>query len=181
LRREIGETTGIAHALHGIGEIERNAGDHAEAAAAFEQVIAYLQGEEVHKAWQLAAVRHSLADVRRRQGRDLEARLLVAEALTALRDLGDDRALAECALLVAALALADGQDPESAVRLLAATEALIETSGLAPEDPAQLGRCIAEARAVVPRTRFEELSAEARSLTASDVTALALAVVGNGR
>jgi hypothetical protein len=98
------------------------------------------------------------------RGEGGQARALFAESLSVQKEQGNKQGIAECLAGLAAVA----RSPERAVRLFAATEALLDAVGvpLSPADRADWDRDLAAARAQLDGVTFASTWAEGRAMAA---------------
>lgn len=113
----------------------------------------------------------NLADLAAEQGNHLEALTRLREALTTAREVGSTYLILNLLPSFATVAAAVGAW-EAAARLLGATDAMIEESGLQP-DPGAWQPAL-DAAAVSHGPRFAHLRAEGRALSRDEAIALAL-------
>jgi tetratricopeptide (TPR) repeat protein len=87
LRRELGDTWGIAASLNNLGLVAEEQGDYAAARALFEESLALER--ELGNTWGIAASLTNLGNVAYTQGDYTAARTLQEESLALKRELGD--------------------------------------------------------------------------------------------
>jgi predicted ATPase len=102
LRREVGDTSGIAASLSGLGHVAFQQGDYARAAILHEQALALRR--KVEDRWGMTASLHCLARVASRQADDERAVALLTESLVLGRDIGAGELTAESLEMLAWLA-----------------------------------------------------------------------------
>jgi predicted ATPase/DNA-binding CsgD family transcriptional regulator len=161
LARATGDAEWEARALVGLGEIARHQGNHHDARAHFERALALYREirNPVHTALGLRKLAHAalhLGDLR-------EAREALLESLRAFRRVDQRGGVAACAVGLACVRSAEGDDA-GAVRLLAASGLLTadETGVLQPADVADRDAALARSRARLGERAFDEAIGQGR-------------------
>lgn len=124
-----GDTWFIALVLNYLGDLARSESDYDQAADLYSRSLAGLQQQA--NAEGTASVLHNLGYIAHHQNDDRRALGLFIEALDGFGNQGDHRGVAECLAGVGAAVLGLGQ-PEPAVHLLGASDALLASIGSAP-------------------------------------------------
>jgi len=119
--RALGDDWGTAQVLNMLGDLARSQGDDASAQARYEEALTLLRGRGLPGT--VPSLLHNLGYLASRQGDTRRASRLFRESLTLFRDQGDQRGIADC-LAGLAGALGAMKQPERAVRLLGASDAL---------------------------------------------------------
>ena len=183
MTREIGDRWNLARVLQYLGEVARASGDDDRARACYEESLVLFQqlGEPIAT----ASVLHNLGFVACHQ-RDCERAVqLFAECLTMGWERGANRVVAYCLMGLAGTIGLLGE-PERAVRLLGAADALFAATGATfwPVDRMERERNLASIRAVLDDRAFDAALAAGRALTPeatmNEVTA-AISAVGRPR
>ena len=174
IRRGLGDKAGIAASLNNVSMVAIQQGDYAAARSLLEESLRLCQ--EVGDRWLNAVALDTLGDLTRVQGDYAAARSLFGESLAICRQLDDKRGIAYCLEGLAAVASAQGQHRRAA-QLLAAAEALRETSGapLRISERAQHDRDVAAVRAGLGDEQFIAAWAEGRAMAAERAIEYALA------
>jgi non-specific serine/threonine protein kinase len=134
----------IAVVVDNIGTIAHLQGDHDQATARGEQALATWR--RLGNAWGIATALQGLGDSAYRQGDLDRAEALFRESLALNADERDLPGVAWCLERLGLVAISRG-DPERAVRLLATTDALAASIGIAhPDVPDEHERLVAAAR-----------------------------------
>ncbi|MEJ2556769.1 MAG: tetratricopeptide repeat protein [Anaerolineae bacterium] len=152
----------MAKSLNNLGYVSLDQGDY-EAARAQLEIAVKLQ-REIGDRWEIANALHSLGSVTRAQGDYSAACSAYKESMTIFRELGDKRSIAyllEDSGVLAALQ----QEPERALRLACAAEALREAIGapLSPADKDKLYTMLEPARQALGEAAASSLVAEGRA------------------
>jgi predicted ATPase/DNA-binding CsgD family transcriptional regulator len=145
LYREHGLTDRVAGALNCLGDLAKLAGDNKRAVICYEESLSLWR--ELRGAPGIASALHKLGQISRSEGDNDLARARFVESLAMQRELGNKQGIGEClAALAGTTAAAD--HPVRAVRLLAASAALLESIGfpLAPADQLTLSDDITATR-----------------------------------
>jgi tetratricopeptide (TPR) repeat protein len=173
LARELADQHSIAIYLNNLGEMLRYQGDNARATAFYAESLTRFQ--DLDAEWGVALARNGLATIALQGGDHAQAQKYYAVNLAFYREVGDSRLLGINLAGMAAVILAQGQ-PERAVRLLGAAEALFEASE-APLTLAERGdnqHSVAAARAQLDAARFAASWAEGRATEPEQSIASAL-------
>jgi hypothetical protein len=174
LRREIGDTRGVALALNHLGIIARYRGDYVTATQRAEESLRLRRsvGAQLSVTFSLSA----LAEVARLQGNLGRAEALYRETIAARRRLDVKEGLPENVLGLAAVACAAGEFAHAA-RLLGASDMLRETTHqpLPPIDRPHYERTRAAIQAGLPAADFARELAAGRAMSLEQAVAEALA------
>lgn len=154
--REIGDVWGLSFALDALGTVLRDEDDLGGARTCFEESLRIRQLSEDR--WGVSRCLYGLAEVNRRDGRIPEAASKYLESIRASRGRWDRAGLAQSAEGLALIA-SRNTDYESAVRLLAAADALRRTCG--PEASPQRAAELEQLRHVVHEAGVGKSSAAA--------------------
>ncbi|HSR30876.1 MAG TPA: tetratricopeptide repeat protein, partial [Anaerolineae bacterium] len=159
---ERGEKDLAGTTLNRLGELARLRGDDDEAAAMFEEGLAL--SREVQLKAEIPSFLKNLGHVARHRGDCDQARTLFAESLALQQEYGNKQGMAESLAGLASVAA----QPECAVRLFAAVEALLDAVGapLSPADRADLERNLAAVRAQLDQRAFAAAWTEGQALAA---------------
>ena len=136
LNRELGDASRVAFSLHVLGLVARDQGQDARAEALLEESLGIFR--ELEDTWGVTTALVSLGVAARLRGARVRATTLLQEGLSLRKRLGDKVGIAECLEDLAAVAAGDA--PERAVRLLGAGEALRGAMG-AQLPPAHRADC----------------------------------------
>jgi DNA-binding CsgD family transcriptional regulator len=174
-------TTGVAEwggmALAELGDTRLMTGDVAEAVLLLDEALALLRRFESPVG--IVLTLGERAHAARMQGDQVLAARLFAESITAAVELGSERFLLGAVAGLAGVALALGQ-PERAVRLLSAVEAIRAMSGLGRiSHAAHTARILAEVRTRLPEPVFVAAWEEGRALPFTDARADAMALAAS--
>jgi DNA-binding NarL/FixJ family response regulator len=173
LFRATGESGQDANPMMSLGRVAMRAGDLVAARAWFEQALARRRqtGDQFLVAHSLAA----LGDLARREGHHDEAIARLSEGLDLFRQLGARHAVDICLVGLGAVSAAAGQPPRAA-RLLAAAEALRESTGavLPLIDAHDYAQLVAGIRAALGEDLFARTWAAGRALALEQVIDMAL-------
>jgi DNA-binding CsgD family transcriptional regulator len=139
LYRAVGDQRGTAMLLHNLGDLAYEQGDHHHAEQLFEESLALER--DIGDTWLVARTIGSLGAVVLAQGRYAAATTALTEGLAIVQLLGDKLGLAQVLTGFAQLASRQNQ-PERAVRLFAAADALLQVAGarFVGGDKAELNR-----------------------------------------
>ncbi len=167
--RRVGNPTGLAGALRGLGDVARLAGDLDEAARLYEQTLDRLDPHWVKSSRHHVRALLGLGRIAQERGDLATARARMREAAVVAVAQGP---LHDCALAVEALAgvALDDPDPAGAVRLLAAAPVL---RGVAPSDDREVARVRADARARLGEDGYATAYATGSALTLGEACRLA--------
>ncbi len=159
---ETGQKDLASMTLNRLGELARLRGENEEAAAMFEEGLAL--SRELQLKAEIPSLLKNLGHVARRRGDCEQARALFAESLALQQEHGNKQGMAESLAGLASVA----DQPECAVRLFAAVEALLEAVGapLSPADRADLERNLAAMRVQLDEGAFAAAWAEGQALAA---------------
>jgi tetratricopeptide (TPR) repeat protein len=141
----LGDRWALASALNNLGELARCRGDYAAAKSCYYESLTLRR--ELDNRIGIAVSLHNLGHVAHQSGDDGQAGALFAEALLMSRELGDVQCIAENLTGLAGVFATQSQ-PDRALRLFGAAEALLESIGarLDPADRVERDRNIAIAR-----------------------------------
>jgi tetratricopeptide (TPR) repeat protein len=175
LSREIGELNHTAWCLSFLGGVALSQGDATRATQLIEESLSLFQrqGDTQGKVWAL----HTLGEAARAQGDHISAAANYVASLKIFRERRDNVGIARSLEDLASIAEARGQ-PERAVRLCGAAEALSEAIGSpipAPERPIY-ERTVAAAHAQLDEATCAAAWAEGRALSLEQAIAEALGV-----
>jgi predicted ATPase/DNA-binding CsgD family transcriptional regulator len=161
--------------LHNLGAAAYGLGEHASAAAYFEEALARVR-DLGHSSLALVALA-GLGNVARDQGDYVRSAELYREGLEQSWTRGNKRITAYTLAGLGSIAGAHDQ-PELATRLFGAAEALLEVIGvpLMPAFRAGHERAVAAVRAALPATAFTEAWEAGRALSLKEAVAAARAV-----
>ncbi len=173
LYRKLGMHWGVASGLNNLANLAHKDGDYARARAMYEESLAV--DREVGDPFNSIVVLNNLGSLSLREGDHPAARNRFVESLRLSHDLGNKRGIAFNLVGLAQLAVASGQ-PELAVRLFGAAEALREKIGLPlpEEDRAESERSLGQARAALTPEAFAAAFEKGKGLSLDDAVALAL-------
>jgi predicted ATPase/DNA-binding CsgD family transcriptional regulator len=161
LARATGDAEWEARALVGLGEIARHQGDHRAARTHFDRALELYREirNPVHTALALRKLAHAALHLGDLRG----AREALLESLRAFRRVDQRGGVAACAVGLACVRSAEGDDA-GAVRLLAASGLLAadETGVLQPADVADRDAALARSRARLGERAFEEAVGQGR-------------------
>jgi predicted ATPase/DNA-binding SARP family transcriptional activator len=176
--QELEDRAGIAYALTSLGEVARCQGNYRQAAAFYEQGIVLWR--ELGNNEGIATSLHNLGHVALYQQDYQQAAGRFRESLAHFQELGNKRCIALCLAGLAGTASMTGQ-PERAVRLFGAAQALHETIGahLEPADRAEHERNRAAAYAQLDETAVDAAYAAGRAMTLEQAIDDALATEEN--
>ena len=167
LRRELGIRSGINHALVGLAMVEFRAGQFGTARELSEEALSLVEDPPVPtNALDTALLAGESA---RRCGDRSSARRLLLQALRLSAELGHRATFPELLQEIAAASTARADS----VRLLSASEGLLREVGLPRWDPHDYERTIAELRATLGDTVFEEAWSNGATLSEKEVLSLA--------
>ena len=174
---EAGDQEGVAQSLSQLGDVARGRGDPETAQAFYQQSLSLLK--EVGDKWGAANVLTDLGDLALDQGDPDFAHRLFEESLVLFGELGDRRGLVgslEGFVGVSAL----NQQPERALRLAGATEALRETLGapLTLADRTKLEQRIEPARDAVGQGASSAAWVAGRAMSIEEAITYATAPIG---
>jgi predicted ATPase/DNA-binding CsgD family transcriptional regulator len=177
LMRQTGVPILEAMVLGELGDTRLLMGDVAEAVLLLDEALALLRRTE--SAVGIAVTIGERAHAARMQGDQALAAHLFAESITVAAEIGSERLLLGAVAGLAGVALALGQ-PERAVCLLGAVEALRVTSGLGRmPHAAHTARILAEVRTSLPEPAFATAWEEGRHLSVAEAVAEAGAIVAS--
>jgi DNA-binding CsgD family transcriptional regulator/tetratricopeptide (TPR) repeat protein len=161
LARATGDAEWEARALVGLGEIARHQANYGDARAHFDRALALYR--EIRNPVHTALGLRKLAHVALHLGDLRQAREALLESLRAFRRVDQRGGVAACAVGLACLRSAEGDDA-GAVRLLAASGLLIadHTGVLQPADVADRDAALARSRARLGEVVFEEALGQGR-------------------
>jgi predicted ATPase/DNA-binding SARP family transcriptional activator len=176
--QELEDRAGVAYALTSLGEVARCQGNYPQAAAYYEQGIVLWR--ELGNNEGLATALHNLGHVALYQQNYQQAGSRFRESLARFQELGSKRCIALCLAGLAGLASTTGQ-PERAVRLFGAAQALLEGIGaeLEPADRAGYERTRAAAYVQLDETAVDAAYAEGCAMTLEQAVGDALATEEN--
>ncbi|HVA93007.1 MAG TPA: LuxR C-terminal-related transcriptional regulator, partial [Chloroflexota bacterium] len=165
---------GTAQVLNMLGDLARSQGDEAGARARYEEALALLRGRGLPGT--VPSLLHNLGYLASRQGDTRRALRLFRESLALFRDQGDQRGIADC-LTGLAGSLGAMKQPERAVRLLGAADALREVTGAAvwPANAADYDRSLRLVRGQLGEAAFVLKWTAGRALPLERAIAEALA------
>jgi predicted ATPase/DNA-binding XRE family transcriptional regulator len=163
LFRELEDRAGIATVLSNLGEVAEEEGEYGKAAAFYQESLDLYQ--ELGEKRGIALLTGRLGRIARIQADYGRAAALYDESLLLHRELGDRLGISQDLEGMAAVRAACGQ-PEPAVRLWAAAEALREAIGAPPKDVerARYEPLVANAREALGEEAFANVWAEGRGL-----------------
>jgi DNA-binding CsgD family transcriptional regulator/Tfp pilus assembly protein PilF len=130
LWEQLGDTWFIAQALNGLADVARSESDDERAGDLYARSLAGLR-QHLDYTVGAASVLHNLGYIARHQNDHRRALGLFVEALDIFENQGDHRGIAECLAGIGAAILGLGQ-PEHAVRLFGASDALLASIGTTP-------------------------------------------------
>jgi hypothetical protein len=168
--RDAGDETNIIEALALLGESARSQRDYRRAAALFGDALgrARASGDQ----FRIATLQPRLADVLRILGDSKQARALYLDSVVGLYRLGEKWFLMRSMVGLARVSI--GSDPERAVRLLGAAQALRDGLGALP-DQANFDRAVGAVRDALPAARFESAWADGHAMDLARAVAYASA------
>ena len=164
LFRALEDRAGIATVLSNLGGVSEGEGEYGKAAAFYQESLDLYR--EVGEKRGIALLACRLGGIARIQADYARAAALYDESLRLHRELGDRRGIPQDLEGVAAMLAARGQ-PETAVRLWWAAEALRERIGAPPNDieRARYEPLVATAREALGEEAFANVWTEGRGLT----------------
>jgi predicted ATPase/class 3 adenylate cyclase len=173
LMRELGDKRSLARSLHDLGHLALEQGEENRAAALLEESLALFR--ELADKQDIAFALHNLGVLAWRRRNHGAARAFHEESLALRRELGDQRGIAQSLVGLAELVQAHGQ-PERSVRLLGATEVLLEsiTGCLETLDRVVYDRTVAVVRAQLDEATLSAFWAEGRAMPLEQIIAYAL-------
>jgi predicted ATPase/class 3 adenylate cyclase len=174
LRRQLGDKGGIAHALSGLADLGIRTGDLPHATALYEEVLK--TAREVQDTSFAAFTLVNLAHIARLEANEARTVSLLRQGLSLASGQGETYILVEYLEEVAAVALGRDQAVLAAARLFGASQAIRETSGLAPSFPDDHERNLAQARRQLGED-FAAAWSEGRTMTLEEAVAHALEIV----
>jgi DNA-binding CsgD family transcriptional regulator len=127
LFRTLADTRGIAAALSSLGTLASSRGDFVAADELYAECAVLFR--ELGDSRDIAACLSTQAGIARDRGDLGRATAFAQESLALFHELGDHRGIAVCLELIGSAIAAQGQ-PERGTRLLAAAEAVRETTGI---------------------------------------------------
>jgi tetratricopeptide (TPR) repeat protein len=174
LNRRLGDASRVAFSLHVLGLVARDQGRSALAEALLEESLGIFRNLE--DTWGVTTALVSLGVAARLRGAHVQAAALLQEGLSLRKRLGDKVGIAECLEDLAAVAV--GDSPERAVRLLGAGEALRGSMGaqLPPAHRTDCERAAEIALARLGREAFEQEWSAGRRMDAERAVEDALAL-----
>ena len=167
IRRELGTRSGINHALVGLAMVEFRAGQFGTARELSEEALSLVEDPPVPTNARDTAL--LAGESARRCGDRSSARRLLLQALRLSAELGHRATFPELLQEIAAASTARADS----VRLLSASEGLLREVGLPRWDPHDYERTIAELRATLGDTVFEEAWNNGATLSEKEVLSLA--------
>jgi predicted ATPase/DNA-binding CsgD family transcriptional regulator len=172
--RELDFKPGIAQALNSIGELTRVYGDDKLAQSMYEECLLLVR--ETGEKRREAMILNNLGCLMMRRTDYIQAEQLFRSALSKRMQVGHDRRGAVTNILFLAGAIAATGDPERAVRLFGAAEALLEPMGvkLEPGDQPEHDRDLTYVRAHLDDATFQRYWKEGRALSLEQAAAYAL-------
>jgi DNA-binding CsgD family transcriptional regulator/tetratricopeptide (TPR) repeat protein len=175
LKRELGDDLGVAGTLHNLGVLAAREGDGNAAARLQNESLAIAR--RLGNQRLMASALIELGRVRLTEGDDTSARARLTEALQLAHDVGDKPRTAECLEAVAGVIAATSLSRDT-TRLCAAAEVLRELSGtpLPPDQQDSHSRVISQLQRRLSADTFDAAWAEGRTMPASEVIDLALAL-----
>ena len=164
LFRALGDKAGVAMALSNLGVVAEGEGEYAKAAAFYTESLDLYR--EVGEKRGIALLACRLGGISRMRGDHGRAAALYDESLLLHRELGERLGISQDFEGIAAMHAAGGQ-PETAVRLWAAAEALRERIGVPPRGAMHEGYepLLASVRETLGEEAFASVWAEGRGLT----------------
>jgi tetratricopeptide (TPR) repeat protein len=146
--RDLGDRSGIAWAMQGLGVTARHQGDHAAARRLSEESLAVFR--DLGDREGIATALNQLGEIEMAQGDFRAARTRQEDSLARFKALGDRSGIAASLDALARIAVAAGE-PERASRIWGAIERLREEIGTprVPGDRQEYERAVAAARAAV--------------------------------
>jgi predicted ATPase/class 3 adenylate cyclase/Tfp pilus assembly protein PilF len=127
LRRELGDTRGIASSLNNMALIAQDQGDYARAQAFYEESLTLRR--ELGDRWGIAMSLNNLGTIVEDQGDYARAQAFYEESLTLYRDLQDKQGIAESLANLGAVTVHQG-DPTRAIMFLEESLALYRYLGM---------------------------------------------------
>ncbi|HEU5101638.1 MAG TPA: tetratricopeptide repeat protein, partial [Roseiflexaceae bacterium] len=173
LQREQGRDDRIALSLHDLGTVARHQGEYGRARMLLEESLALVR--QLGDKGAIALVLSHLGQLAQAEGDFGRAAGHYDESLRLFSGLEDKAGIAWCLVELAEVCQAQGQ-PERAVRLLAAAEALLAAigRGLEPAVRADYERSLAVARVQLDEATFAAAWAAGRAMTLEQAMAYAL-------
>jgi non-specific serine/threonine protein kinase len=173
LRRQLGNTNGVAYSFWALATVALLEGSPATAESLFRESLAIFRdlGDRQGEAQAL----HGLARVSQRTGGELETLRRFHEALTLRQSLGERNWVVESIEGIAVVVAASGR-VERAVRLLGAATTLRAAISLVPwvAERLEVEQTLALARRALSRSAFDESWRAGQRLTLEQATAEAL-------
>jgi predicted ATPase/DNA-binding CsgD family transcriptional regulator len=173
LFRRLDDKPGIIWALNALGELARMDGDYALAGRVYEEslAIARKEGDKLRQALPL----HNLGYVAQHAGDYERAESTMLEGLALLLELENTRYIPQDLASLAGPIASQG-NAKKAARLLGASEALLEKTGMVPQagDQFEIERYEASVREQLDEAAFEAAWAEGRAMSLEEAVAYAL-------
>jgi predicted ATPase/DNA-binding CsgD family transcriptional regulator len=168
----LGDGFGMARAFNGLGLVAHARGDYL-AAQRWHQ-LGLEKRRELREPWGEALALGGLAAVLLDVGDLDRARNCLVESISLSQELGDRRGLAHCLEAFACVAVREGQ-PEQALRLVGAAEALRDTSELplSPPNRLHLERYLEPARRALGEASAAALRASGYAMSVDEAVAMA--------
>jgi predicted ATPase len=172
--RRIGNKSGIAFILTGMGELARQRGDYSQAELYYNEAMALAR--ELDQKSRMVMLLHNMAYVVLQRSHLQRAAALFREGLTLGQELPDQENFGMCLIGLGGVAIVSGL-PERAAMLFGAGEAILASIGahLAPADQSEYDRYVAQARAQLTSTDYQDAFNRGRKLTPAQAEELALA------
>jgi tetratricopeptide (TPR) repeat protein len=169
ISREVGSDMRLAAALTNLGQLEADAGNFDRATQVLQEALAIdtKQGDMLG----VALDQQSLAGVHLRAGRAADARDLLAAMADYVVSCGDPELLATTLEMAAANAAQLGEGLRTA-RLVGASEAIRQKTGIPIKQPEMLEEFLAPVRATTAPAEWDAALAAGRTLTQQQAAAL---------
>ena len=171
--RELGDKHGVARSLTGLGAVAFSQGKHVEAKAAYLEALDMF--EEFGDKQSASMLRNNLGEIALAQGELAEAKTYFTDSIPPFYQIGNKAGVAACLDGLGLVAAAE-HDPERAVRLYAAAEALNASIGEAvpPANRDEYSQSLASVREALGDAAFELAWAEGQTMSLEQAVTYAL-------
>ncbi len=167
------DQTGITRALNSLGELARLDGDYDRAEQAYQECLSYCRrsGEKLREAFVIS----NLGLVAQYQGKYEQAESRIKKALSLLKDLNVRYPLAGYLAFLSGPVAARG-NPERAVQLMGASDAILKAMslGLQPPDQTEIDRFEAAVREQLGEEAFRSAWEKGKTMSLEQAIAFAL-------
>jgi tetratricopeptide (TPR) repeat protein len=175
LFRILDDQAGISMALNGLGELARLDGDYERASKSYHKAIDIARGAG-NQLYETIAL-GNLGYIAHQQGDYAQAEAILLQAMTNLLELENTRYLPQGLAMLAGPVAAQGY-LEKAVRLLGASEALLESMGIMLQagDQFEVERYVSAIQEQLDKKTFEAAWAEGRAMSLEQAISYAFEV-----